>query len=293
MKQSVTRFAQFALAVAVLVLVGMNPSPVWAQQADGRSANQRFEIEFHGGFHLPQRLNFRGACNPTNEDGCTADEFEFDGDETTAPFFASAGNGLTVNSGAQVGFRVGVDLDPRWQVEFSFDHVLSHLAFENEGLRIASVFDEIDATGVPDPGDPKGSLNIYQVNLNYHTRETGRVIPYFGGGAGVAQFRNPPTLRSTSDFDESEIASLPLGEDTAFAINFGGGVKIFPSTSERWGIRLEARNLISFYNATHKIHTLDVDDTPPSVEDEAPNANFDQKSTFQHLMLTVGLFFRF
>ncbi|MFQ5926038.1 MAG: hypothetical protein ACE5MH_01240 [Terriglobia bacterium] len=296
------RFMQLALGVTAVILLGLSPLSLWAQQAEGRTTQKRFEIGFHGGAGFIDRMGFKGVCRAVVEDGCVSDDGEFEA-ETTDIFMAGAGRGLTADSGLQFGLRFGFDLNSRWQLEFTWDHVLADLAFWDDALRVASIADQLDDDDrIFDAGDPRGHLNIYQLNLNYHTRDTGKVIPYFGGGFGIVQFRQPPTFFitdfvsvSTSGTELRDAGVVSLAEDTAPAFNLGGGVKIFPGKSERWGIRLDVRQLFSFYKATHFVRTFDElnPELFPFGDLEEVSADFDQESTFTHLMFTAGIFFRF
>ncbi|MFQ5926040.1 MAG: hypothetical protein ACE5MH_01250 [Terriglobia bacterium] len=299
------RLTQLALALAVGILPGVSPTPLWAQEDEGRSPEQKVEVSFHFGGALNHRMSFLGVCREIVEDGCSADSGEFDG-ETTDVFFATAGRGLTAHSGFQFGLRLGFDLNPRWQLEFTWDHVLADLAFHNESLLLASISTEASFADPPDEtftlfqsGSPQGDMNIYQFNLNYHTRSTGKVIPYVGAGAGWVQFRNPPMLDFENrftfapTFSETERGSVRLNEDVAPAFNFGGGVKIFPT--KHFGFRLDIRQLFSFYKDTHEVRSFrrEIDNGVDFEGFEEVSADFDQKSTFSHFMLTAGILFRF
>ncbi|MFQ5926039.1 MAG: hypothetical protein ACE5MH_01245 [Terriglobia bacterium] len=286
------RLTQLALVVAVGIFPGVSPTPLGAQEAEGRSTAQNVEFGFHGGGGFNRRFDFRGVCRETVTDGCSADFGIFEGD-TTDPFFAGAGGGLTVHSGFQFGLRLGVDLGAKFQLEFTWDHVLADLAFEEASRLLTSLNDEIDdRAAILDAGTPRGQLNIYQINLNYHTRATGRVIPYLGAGVGWVQFRNPPVYSFAGNFDQEDLGRVRLDDDTAPAFNFGGGVKIFPG-SEHWGFRLDIRQLFSFYEGVHEIRSIEEFFSSPPGTVEPVSADFDQKSIFSHLMVTVGVFARF
>ncbi len=291
------------LMVGAVVVLGLavTAAPVAAQ---GRDPDDRFEfgIQFLGGL-FSERLDFRSQCNPIPlanldvEDACGPDNGAFDG-ETTDRFFAGAGGGVTANSGYNFTLWAGVDLTPHWQLEFSWDHSTANLAFEDESNRLASIFDSIDDGDlIANDGAPTGHLNIYQFNLNYHTVTSGRVVPYVGGGVGWVQFKNPPQFLIIGDCgfgscDDS--GQLRLDEDTAPAFNLGGGVKFYPH--KNFGIRLDVRQLFSFYDASHSVRTFEGGPLPGDfgvLDDRDNNADIHQESVFSHLKITLGVFLRF
>ncbi|MFQ5723961.1 MAG: hypothetical protein ACE5G6_05665, partial [Terriglobia bacterium] len=158
----------------VVLALAVSASPAAAQ--NGRDPDDRFEIgiQILGGL-FSERLNIDSQCNPITltgldpDEACGPDNGAFD-NETTDRFFVGAGNGVTVNSGYDFTLWAGVDLNPHWQLEFSWDHSTANLAFEDESLRLASIFDQIDTDDViSNDGAPTGHINIYQFNLNYHT----------------------------------------------------------------------------------------------------------------------------
>ncbi len=305
------RFTYLVVGTVVVLALALSASPAAAQN-EGRDPDDRFEIgiQILGGL-FSKRLDSRTQCNPISLTGLTADEAcgpdngAFDG-ETTDRFFVGAGGGVTANSGYDFTLWAGVDLNPHWQLEFSWDHSTANLAFEDESNRLASLFDVIDDDDViSNDGAPTGHLNIYQFNLNYHTVTSGKIIPYLGGGLGWVQFKNPPKFLVIGECESGfggggfcdNSGRVTLDEDTAFAFNLGGGVKFYPH--KNFGIRLDVRQLFSFYDATHTVRTFEEDciaGVCPNLTDLDPNdnnADIDQESVFTHLKITLGVFLRF
>ncbi len=276
------------LVCAVLVGLSVLATPAFAQQGDGRSTSQHFEIGIHGGYLFGGRLDITGNCTPVasaggGTDGCSAG----------LPFANKAGGGLSSNSGVVYGARIGVDITPRWQVEATWERANATLAFQDEFGRIGAAASIVEGGDtVVNPGLPQGFLNIYQFNVNYHLRKTGRVVPFVGAGAGWVNFENPPVFvaRSINFFTEgTNTLAVRLAEANSFAFNVGAGVKLH--ATQHIGFRLEARPLFSFYRGTHSVRTF-IDPTTALADGEANN-NTRQRSTFVHVSMTAGIFFRF
>ena len=90
---------------------------------------------------------------------------------------------------------------------------------------------------------------------------------------------------------------MTLDEDTSFAFNLGGGVKFYPH--KNFGVRLDVRQLFSFYDATHTVRTFDSGPCGTAcpnltiLDSSDNNADIDQESIFSHLKITLGVFLRF
>ncbi|GEM_PF-2654364 len=285
------RSGESVLAFAILLGFGVLAAPAFAQQDGGRSTDQHLEFGVHGGYVFSARVNLRATCTDitASGSGCATGE--------GLPFATKAGGGLSVNSGTDFGARIGLDVTPRLQVEFTWDHSNTRLAFRDEADRIATITAETsseEGNTIVNSGRAQGFLNIYQFNVNYHLRKTGRLVPYFGGGLGWINFKNPPVFIDAEPPTE-DTTVVRLASTNSFAFNLGAGVKLH--ATPHIGFRLEARQLFSFYRATHNIRTFMNDPATglPSgtLSDFDANNNTRQRSIFTHLAMTAGIFLRF
>jgi len=112
--------------------------------------------------------------------------------------------------------------------------VTSRLAAEGEFTWLIPVKQSVD-TGSGLSQDLKtADVLAYQANLRVDF-PAARWTPYLVGGAGAVTF--------LSNTDADRVPQLDRSE-TAFAVNFGGGVSY--GLSERWGLRADVRELVAF-----------------------------------------------
>ncbi|MFQ5926787.1 MAG: outer membrane beta-barrel protein, partial [Terriglobia bacterium] len=205
--------------------------------------------------------------------------------------------------GFQGGARIGVDVTPHWQVEFTYDYATSNLQFDgparDQALNLISTSETVArgflAVQVLDAGEPRGRIITYQWNVNYHFRESGTIVPFVGGGAGFMHFGNGPNFNVVAtDVPPTFFivqTTVSTDSDTAFAFNFGAGVKFYPH--RHFGIRLEARNYISFPEFEHTFETLDLGGLFGPPGGQIPTTGtVEQDNTFNHLVLKAGVFVR-
>jgi len=109
----------------------------------------------------------------------------------------------------------------------------SRLAAEGEFTWLIPVKQSVDLAGVT---QDKKSADIlaYQANLRADF-PVSNLTPYLAAGAGAVTF--------LSNTDPDRVPQLSKSE-TAFAINFGGGVSY--GLNERWGVRADVRELVAF-----------------------------------------------
>ena len=112
--------------------------------------------------------------------------------------------------------------------------VTSRLAAEGEFTWLIPVKQSVDVgTGVTQDRKTADIL-AYQANLRADF-PVSNWTPYLAAGAGAVTF--------LSNTDPDRVPQLSKSE-TAFAINFGGGVAY--GLNERWGVRADVRELVAF-----------------------------------------------
>ena len=85
------------------------------------------------------------------------------------------------------------------------------------------------------------SLPISDFHGGLHLRVPipGRVVPYAIIGAGMIHIGSGNGTQETTIDNRVFATPLPIPSSTEFAVNFGGGARIY--IKERWGIRIEAK----------------------------------------------------
>lgn len=302
------RLLGFSFIVLALVLAAL-VTPTYAQ---GRDTADKFEIWFPFGGSNSETFGASDfECSPELAGGCDfgADLTPLNGGVVPGrignylPQFLATG-GVEPQGGLLAGLHVGVDINPRVQLEFIFLYGATELAFTNTelvdlafegfcggdkgcGSNSGRIFRELDK------GEPRGNQRTYLVNANYHLRTTGRVVPYIGGGLGWIDWVDGPTAFIVADADGKITSFMKSSSDeTAFALDFAGGVKLY--ASRNFGARFEVMNTISFLNLDHTFQTIDV-----SGEQGTPGAVFpvsgtlEQEFVVNQIIFTGGVFWRF
>lgn len=252
------------LTVALVLILGALASPAFAQ--DQRDTSDKWEFTVHFGFIRGDEIGApSGNCVAITTNACnlTAD-FSHRGPIGTLPGRLSGAPGFLRHalnqpgSGPVFGLRVGYDVNPRWQLEFTYNYGRADMKISNlDQLAAIGVAFQSGSAGndrvfeILDPATPTGNEQMYLFNANYHFKETGRVIPYVGGGFGWERWYNGPNLTVFTQTDSFIIAGLEQirwgrsnDSATAFAFDFAGGVKIH--ATRRFGMRLELMDVISF-----------------------------------------------
>lgn len=320
------------LAVVVALALSVLAAPA-AAQGSNNSRNAADRIEIGGFFGGSFGHDFGGqslSCAPLVSafvlQGCNTGANLIDrgtpggiypgnGGGPLKDFLATGGT--TPGNGPLFGFRVGVDINPTWQVEFIYSYTRVDTSFTNldQLLEAQRIFNDSlsgpKAFTLAADGRPQGNQQIYLFNVNYHFGESKRVVPYVGAGAGFVKWYNGPNanvvMRKDTNFGlDPRIAQFTKGsgDDTGFAFNFAGGVKIY--ATRHFGIRIEVMNLVSFPRFAHQFRTIDVSgqcqaitgaacrtlaDTPGSIVDLSGAVR--QKSEINQLIFTSGVFWRF
>lgn len=310
--------SRLSVALAVLFLLGTLAGPALAQ--DKRDITDRIEISFFLGgsrgqvFGAPSlrctsaapSSSLANGCDPTlmSEAAAFSDsvfsDFGFGG---SSPNFM-INSALEPRQGPNAGARFGVDLNPRWQIEFLYAYSAAHLNFNPDARdAIAKLAQECAGTtecteeennvGVFDGDKGQGNQQLYLFNANYHFNENKRVVPYVGLGLGWERWYNGQNfhvmLEDDGDFIDMRKSS---GNSTAFALDFAGGVKIH--ATRHFGLRLELMNLVSFPRFSNSFQTIDVTGEEFNPGDiVSPSGTSRQKSAFNQVIFTAGIFWRF
>ncbi len=298
-----------APVIALALVLGALAAPAYAQGRDtadkvelwilvGGSSSDTFGgSDFECSSELVGGCDFSADLTPLNG-GVVSGRIN-----TTLPQFLATG-GVDLQGGPLFGLNVGIDINPRVQVDLIFRYGADQLAFTNTELvdRAFEGFcggDKGCGSGsgrlfrVIDKGEPQGNQRTYLVNANYHFRTTGRVVPYVGGGLGWVEWFNGPTAFIVTDAN-GKITSFrkSSGDDNAFALDLVGGVKFY--ASRHFGARVEVMNVISSLSLDHSFQTIDV-----SGEQGTPGAEFpvsgtvEQEFVVNQLSFSGGVFWRF
>ena len=113
-------------------------------------------------------------------------------------------------------------------------HVTSRLAAEGEFTWLIPVKQSVDVGSGVTQDRKTADILAYQANLRADF-PVSNLTPYLAAGAGAVTF--------LSNTDPDRVPQLSKSE-TAFAINFGGGVSY--GLNERWGVRADVRELVAF-----------------------------------------------
>ena len=271
------------LVVLFLAIGGVLTATPASAQEKNRSGDQRWEFSYFIGGTRGSTFNTPSSkCTPaTATDVIAGCDVTFTFVNNNPPFFsnayddfaASAGiPNFLVNSspearnGPQTGFRVGFDVNPRWQIEYQFAVGAAKLATMGpEAVQLALLGCVSDGDCSPghefivaeNEGRNAGNQQTNLFNVNFHFNETRRIVPYVGGGVGWQRWYNIPNfLVHLEDHGDFLDASSSAKAANAFAMDLVGGVKIH--ATRHFGIRLELMNVISFPEFAREFRSVDV-----------------------------------
>ena len=325
---------RFLLTLTSTLALSLLAAPAAAQQPS-RDAADRFEFSFFFGGSVGHKFGSPSTsciplsaptvldgCNPLGDIGDRSSTaagpggiFPGEGGAELRNFLTSGS--LDPQNGVLFGFRAGYDINPKWQVEFTYNYAQTDMSISNLAvLEEAQAIFNASARGeknfvLADDGKPRGNQQMYLFNVNYHFLEDQRVVPYVGFGAGAVKWYNGPNavavIRKNSNFGlDPRLAAFTKssGSDTAFALDLAGGVKIH--ATRHFGIRIEVMNLVSFPRFNNEFRSIDVSGqcaagtgADCSVLGGAPGGVVDvsgtlrQKAEFNQLIFTSGVFWRF
>jgi outer membrane protein W len=283
-----------------------------------RNTEDRWEIGLFTGWSWGRTFGSADdtSCSPGVTNGCSVDPevITHDGGGIYPTFVGvplalfQTGGGVEPREGWLYGVRAGYDLNPRWQLEFSYDYNNTNVEFSNLDQAIVgliqwcTIFGQGCFTGrqpvVINPGNNSGDVQTFLFNVNYHLREEHRWVPYIGAGLGWQFWYNGPIAAVALEQQPNQgpfitFHAKQADDSNAFALNAVAGLKYHINRS--WGLRFEVRDIISFVSFDHPFVSIDdvsgnFTGTPSGLA--APTGTVRQSSTFNMLQWTGGLFFR-
>lgn len=296
-----------------------------------RDTSNHWEIEFHGGGVFSGSLgDNRVTCTDTITGACSTSPGDYEsigpnGENvpqpllTTLPLFMNSGQ-VRAGSGFSGGARIGYDITPNWQIEFTWDYNNAPIEYDQgqisaimSGITLfcdPSEFSACNANrniAVTDRTRDRGHQNSYMVNVNYQWNTDRKFVPYVTFGAGAVDWSagssffllqtkpggncGPQTTNPNcrlSFFKKSQ-------GDMGFGVNFGAGAKYY--FHKNWGLRAEVKDTLSWVDFSHTFASVDIDGddtnlTPGSLI--PPSGTGKQNSSaMNQLNVSGGLFFRF
>src|SRR3989338_2208599 len=274
-----------------VVCLSLGLCPVTSAQDEGRSPEDRFEVEGHFGFYT--NLAF-----PNARDRKPRTIF-------TCPYAWCTPLHPEIRSrdvGWQGGFRASYDLTPRWAVEYGLNVTQTDNFRYDDRTRFAdrpgpAPWLGLDVT-VLELQPEGGRLWVHSFNGVYHLRERGRWVPYLTGGANVVSFGRGPgvvlPVEASNPFTFF-FASARLSDEpfTRWGGNVGGGVKFY--LRRHFGLRGDARFLFvdSKFTQLGALRGVGGGPGPPVILRFGPGVAYQQSGLYSNLHVTFGVFGRF
>ena len=262
--------------VALLVGgLGLSLAGVAAAQEGRDPVGDHFEIEWHFGFY--SNVDFPSG---REENSVYTTFLDSSISPALQPVFRP--NIDSNDFRWQGGYRVSFDVSPRWAIEYGFTFTQSeNFKFGNDYLETAIPTAQAAGFEVRVLDEESGRLWIHSFNLLFHTRESGRVVPYVTGGFNSVSFGRGPLVEFASG-GNSIVLGYPR-RSTRFGGNFGGGVKIYPQ--RHFGFRGDIRFLFSGPRFTERGFVVS-----PAF---GPNTTSVQDGLYSNVHVTFGVFTRF
>jgi len=271
------------LALGLCALVAFLATPL-ASAHDGRDPEDNFEVEGHFGFYWNLRFPTDVNENPPYT--------TFLNDTTDPAFFALFRPEIRSKDFRwDVGLRISGDVSPRFSLEYTFEMSQGdNFRFNSDYLntvlpeRLAAV----PALRVRRLREDSGRILLHHANLVFHTRETGKLIPYVTGGLTVIQYGEGPLI--DLHFDDASDETDVFGYEhrhTKVGGNVGGGIKYY--ATRHIGVRGDARFVLTPSRFTQRGAILRPV-FPPSF---GPDVTQTQRGLYSNLHLSFGIFGRF
>ncbi len=226
------------LALALCALVAVVAAPV-ASAHDGRDPEDNFEVEGHIGFYW--NLAF-----PTNvrENSAYTTYLNTNVDPSFHGLFRPEIRSKDFRWHA--GLRVSGDVSPRFSLEYTFE------ISQDDNFRFDKTFTDttLPAAQAAIPTlvirrfrRDSGRIFLHHGNVVFHSRDSGRLIPYVTGGLTVIQYGEGPLIdfldTATGDF---AVFDYPR-RHTKVGGNVGGGLKYY--ATRHVGVRGDARFVLT------------------------------------------------
>jgi len=268
------------LALGLCVLVAVVAVPAVSAH-DGRDPEDNFEIEGHVGFYwnlaFPTDVNENSAYTTyltTN----VAPQFQ----DLFRPQIRSR------DFRWHAGLRAGADVSPRFSLEYTFE------MSQDDNFRFNSAYTDtvIPAAQVALPTltvrrfrRDDGHILLHHGNLVFHTRESGKLIPYVTGGLTVIQYGEGPLI----DFLDTGAGDFGVASyehrHTKVGGNIGGGIKYY--ATRHVGMRGDARFVLTPSRFTQR----GAADVGGAVF--GPDVTQTQRGLYSNLHISFGVFGRF
>ena len=253
---------------------------------DGRDPEDNFEIEGHLGFYW----NLRFPTNVNENPAYTT----FLNDTTNPDFFPLFRPQIRSKDFRwHWGLRVSGDVSPRFSLEYTFemsqgDNFRFNRDYINTVLpeRLAAV----PALTVRRLRDDSGHILVHHGNLVFHTRESGKLIPYVTGGLTVIQYGEGPLidLFFTDGSNESDVFGYE-NRHTKVGGNIGGGLKYY--ATRHIGVRGDARFVLTPSRFTQRGAIIRPTGAP--TDTFGPDVTQTQRGLYSNIHFSFGVFGRF
>ncbi len=273
------------LVLALCALVGLVAVPP-ASAHDGRDPEDNFEVEGHFGFywnvHFPTDVSEKPAYTTFLNDTTNPAFFPLFRPEIRSKDFHWAG-----------GMRISFDATPRWSLEYSFD-VSQGDNFRFNSAYLDTVLPErlaaVPTLRVRRLRDDAGRILVHHANLVFHTRESGRLVPYITGGLSVITYGEGPLI--DLHFDDASNESDVFGYEhrhTKVGGNIGGGIKYY--AGRHVGLRGDVRLLMAPSRFT-QLGAI-IRPTGGASDTFGPNVTQTQRGLYSNVHFSFGIFGRF
>ncbi|MFL6300400.1 MAG: outer membrane beta-barrel protein [Terriglobales bacterium] len=243
--------------------------------------SHRFELSIQGGGALGGNLGNpdHGSCKEGVPNGCEVTQ-SLNHDISGGGIYPSQLSGIRMfqrfggvkpGSGAFIGLRLGWNFNPKWQLEFTWNHSRSDVAFDNQRLldQNMAIF-VAGGTGNNLPrtatfignanGKPRGDQNMWLVNLNRNFNVGNRLVPYIGAGVGAVSWYGGPRVAidaftaNDTPFEEA-IFTKNAGSATGFAFDVQAGAKYY--VTSHFGLRGDFTNVFSYPQLDNRFSAID------------------------------------
>ncbi|MGH9787356.1 MAG: hypothetical protein ACRD4U_01465 [Candidatus Acidiferrales bacterium] len=226
------------LVLSLCALVAVLTAPAVSAH-DGRDPEDNFEVEGHFGFYWNLRF-------PTNvrENPAYTTYLDANVDPAFHPLFRPEIRSKDFRW--HWGLRISGDVSPRFSLEYTFemsqdDNFRFDRNYTDTVLPAAQA--ALPTLSITRFRRDKGHILLHHGNLVFHTRETGKLIPYVTGGLTVIQYGEGPII-NFSDTASTDFGAFGYeNRHTKVGGNVGGGLKYY--ATRHVGVRGDARFVLT------------------------------------------------
>jgi hypothetical protein len=270
------------LALAWCALVAVVAAPI-ASAHDGRDPEDNFEVEGHFGFYW--NLAF-----PTDVDENPA--YTAFVNANVAPAFQPLFRPeiRSKNFRWHAGLRISGDFSPRWSLEYTFEMSQGDNFRANREYTdtvVPAALAAIPTLSIRRVREDSGRILLHHANVVFHTRESGKLVPYLTGGLTVIQYGEGPMIDLFESVGDTSIVFDYPNRHTKVGGNLGGGIKYY--ATRHVGVRADARFVLApsrftqrgFVNSTVGMVTF------------GPDVTQIQSGLYSNVHISFGVFGRF